>query len=92
MEDITPNEVKDAALATGKTWFPVRDCSLCGSPVGYRTLGERVGFDSNCGCSSRDSGVEERTWDDPARLINMQTLPEWRNKMRAVFGLDPEES
>jgi hypothetical protein len=50
---ITAEEVKTAMLATGKRFFPVRSCSLCGVDIGY-ILGEdgSVAFQTSCGCVS----------------------------------------
>lgn len=65
----------EAARSHGITWWPIRDCSLCGVPIGYRFAGELVAFSSSCDCNSL-AGLESRTWDDVAGHYNMQTSPE----------------
>jgi hypothetical protein len=72
MPDRTPAEFAAAAQDREITWWPIRDCSLCGTPIGYECSGYRVAFVSSCGCSSFN-GWNSRSWDDLAQHYNMQT-------------------
>lgn len=75
-------EFRAAALARGITWWPIRDCSICNAPIGYRLHPQRrshdlppeVAFDSACDCNQLD-GLEPRTWDDVAAHYNLQRAP-----------------
>lgn len=49
--------------------------------------GDRIAFRSGCGCSW--SPDREITWADPADWINMQPQEEWREKLKARFGMAP---
>jgi hypothetical protein len=65
----------------------LRECSLCGVPVGYQFLcvpgGEPVAaFDSSCDCT-RYSNLSPRSFADVAGAINMQRRPEIFEQMRA---------
>lgn len=69
-----PAEFANAARDHEITWWPIRDCSICGVPVGYEFTGDTVAFSSGCGCNSL-GGLEPRTWADVSAHYNMQTHP-----------------
>lgn len=80
----TTDEVKEAMLATGKQWFPMRNCSVCGECVGYIVQECALYFNSACGCGGWDSPTDPRNWDDVAILINNN--PD-NTELKSVFGL-----
>jgi len=47
-------------------------------------------FDPSCNCTS-GSGLEVRSWDDIADLINMQSNDEARIELMRLFKLNPEK-
>lgn len=87
MSEVTGEQVKEAMTAAGIERVVVRDCSMCGYPLAYIRVGDQIGYDPGCHCTRGGHGVELRSWFDVARLINMQTKAEWRNKLRTDFGL-----
>lgn len=83
---VTGDEVKAAALAANIKHIPHHDCGICGENVHYRVDDEgNLFFHSACGCSW--SPAQPRPWQDAADWINMQSKPEWHNKLRVLFGL-----
>lgn len=50
---ITEEQVRNSIHRARITWIPVRACSLCNRPIGYRVLNkDTVIFDGSCGCAS----------------------------------------
>lgn len=87
--EVTANEVRAAIEASGRTWFPLHDCSLCCSEVGYSAQGDEVLFHPACDCSY--APPEPRSYSDIADSINMQTERKHRVAVAARFGLDLSE-
>jgi len=85
---VSSDEVKTSVLATGKTNFVVRECSICYVPIGYHILDERPYWDGSCGCCTGIPVMRE--WSDLASLINMQHERRHRNHFRELFGMQPE--
>lgn len=79
-------EVRQAIEANGIRSWMLRRCSMCGWPLVYRFAGERVTFDSNCGCVSWWRPPQESSYQDVAETLNMQ-VPEARTRMwRSLLG------
>ncbi len=87
---VTGEEVKAAMIAANITHVDHHDCGGCFEMVFYSREGKHLFFNPRCGCSSGWSPPEPRDWSDAADWINMQSSTEWRNKLRARFGLAPE--
>ena len=85
---VTGKEVKAAMMAAGITRVDHHDCGIYGSMVFYSRDGEHLFFNPGCECSW--SPPKPRSWDDLAGWINMQTVLEVRNELRAAVGLPPE--
>lgn len=68
MTQFTAEEIK---AHTKVAEWPLRDCSICGSWLRYYFDGDDVGYDSSCDCVSL-AGIERRSWQEVADLINMQ--------------------
>jgi len=90
MKNVTPEEVKAAALVAGITTVDHHDCGGCGVWVKYLIHEEQLYFDSNCGCSSYKTVPRPCDWDEAAEWINMQSNPESRVSIAKQFGLDLE--
>lgn len=86
--EVTSSEVCAAMLATGRTWFGLRDCSLCGSEIGYSTDNDELWFHPDCNCTTYRAPPEPRSFFDIARTINLQTEHRHRVAVAARFGLD----
>lgn len=84
---ITADQVKAAALATGKQWLVARECSICLSPIGYEIHGEDLYFNGSCDCVRYGSPIEPRSWQSAADWINMQDNETARREVAAVFHL-----
>ena len=84
---VTAEEVRAAALASGKHWIDHHRCAGCDSMVGYYVDGGELYFDAACGCSGSGSAPRQRTWQSAADWINMQTNPDVRAELMARFGL-----
>lgn len=88
----TANEVRDAMIAANITEVDHHDCGGCGYMTKYLRHGENLFFDRGCWCSSYGvAGPEPRDWSSAAEWIDMQTKPEWRDKLRQRFGLLPAQ-
>lgn len=61
--------------------IPHHDCGGCGQWVAYVFEGEQLFFDSNCGCSSYDSGLQPRDISDLHEFLQMN--PGWTEKQLA---------
>jgi hypothetical protein len=69
MADPEEEEARTRVLATGKAWWPLRQCSLCNTTIGYRVIGEMPYFDSNCRCTTYWSPLRTAAWSKIADLI-----------------------
>jgi hypothetical protein len=85
MNQVTGEQVRDAMITANITRVEHHDCGGCGVVVFYSRIGENLYFNPGCGCKWSPS--EPRAWSDAADWINMQTSEEWRQKLRAAFGL-----
>ncbi|MBL4866391.1 MAG: hypothetical protein JKY67_08450 [Pseudomonadales bacterium] len=61
-------------------------CSFCCSMVYYFRVDDRLFFDPSCACAS-GGGPEERSWDEAADWINMQSDDAHKNDIKKRFGL-----
>ncbi|WP_377801422.1 hypothetical protein [Bosea eneae] len=90
MDQVTEQQVVDAIVARQYRPWTLRRCSICEGPIGYAFLATdagqppRVGFDSYCGCSRFDPGVDERSIGELMNTFNRQS-PEHRAEMWADF-------
>lgn len=85
---VTGDEVRQAMTEAGIDRVDHHDCGLCGYMTAYIRRSEALYFDRGCDCSW--GGWEERSWDDAAEWINMQSDDQSRAKLRTAFGLPPE--
>lgn len=89
-DQVTEQQVADAIVARQYRPWTLRKCSICDGPIGYAFQATadgqppRVGFDSYCGCSRFDPGIEERHISDLMATFNRQS-PEHRAEMWADF-------
>lgn len=84
---VTGEEVKSACLSKKIAKVKCRECSICHTALNYHVQGEDVFFDSSCDCTS-SGGWQARTWEDAARIINIQTNPIIKVKFMEEFGFD----
>lgn len=90
MEQVTEKQVTDAIAAREYRPWTFRRCSICEGPIGYVFLATegalpRVGFDSYCGCSRFDPGIDERSVGELTATFNRQS-PEHRAEMWTDFA------
>lgn len=92
MNEVTIEEIKQAVEHFDIALFNLRECSLCGTSIGY-TFVEDEGpmFHSNCDCTPHYTPPEPRTWESVADLFNRQT-PEVRQKLWTKFTGLPNPS
>ena len=79
MATYTAEEVKAQSTVT---WWPLRNCGLCGATIGY-IIGEQIMFDSSCDCSSYGTPPRPSSWEEVANLINIQPTEDTQLKMLA---------
>ena len=65
----------------------IHECSLCHYPCAYVFDGnhERVAYDSGCDCT-RQTNINECSWDRLAEYYNMQTNQDYIKKMNEFWG------
>lgn len=85
---ITGEQVREAMIAAGITVVNHHECSICGVPVCYFRVDDRLYFDSSCDCAS--STPRQSSWEEAADWINMQSKPEHRAILMRLFGLREE--
>lgn len=81
----TAEEIKE--LTKVDAWTLHR-CSLCGDPVQYLFSGDHVALDTNCSCVSYWTPRQQRSWQDVADTINMQSEPVQQRMVSELRG-DP---
>lgn len=64
-----------------RTWLPLRECSICNSPLGYVVEDGRVGYNSNCGCVSYTTPLRECGFEGIAESLAIQSSDEIRDRM-----------
>lgn len=77
---ITAEQVAAAVKDKGYHRVHVHNCSMCDYPCGYIFDGGDVRYDSGCDCTGRYQ-VHRRSYEDVADWVNMQSSPEWREKI-----------
>jgi len=80
---ITPEEVKEAVLASGETTFLHHECGVCGGPVLYIIQDDDVYFDGSC-CSGGGT-LQYRGWSSISTWINMQTNEDAKSRLMEKF-------
>ena len=60
--ELTANDFKEASDIYFIKFLPIRECSICGSQIGYQFSKGAVFFDSNCNCVSFTSPLQKRSW------------------------------
>jgi hypothetical protein len=85
--NVTGEEVRQAMATANINAVDLRKCSLCGYQLQYlRDSDGALFFDPGCDCGSWNP-PEPRSYEDIARLINMQSSEDVRAKLRTQFGL-----
>lgn len=87
MNDVTPEQVKEACLAAGLTRVVAHNCSICGYPCAYIIDGEQLFYDIGCDCTARPSTLEARDWSSASSWINVQQTDEGKQRVAEKFGL-----
>lgn len=88
---VSGEEVQVAVLKAKLDRVYVRSCSICNYRMHYVFHDGQPYYDAGCDCSSMGpSDPQLRSWQDIARLINIQPAVEARNSIRQDFGLPPE--
>lgn len=68
----TPQEFRDAAIKHNISTWELRECFICGCPIGYLFFRDReVYFDGGCDCC--DGGLRPSSWEEVAEHYNIQT-------------------
>ena len=80
-QDITKEKIDELIPLNKHQFIPIRDCSICGDPVGYGIAilesGDfSLGFDSNCSC----------IFEHRSKLLprSSQELVDWYNRMQSI--------
>lgn len=76
---------EEQILESGRTYFPLRECSICDESIGYRVFNNLLYFDSSCGCSS--STPDRRPFVSLAQCVTRQLTPETRLEVFSKLGL-----
>ncbi len=72
-KDITPEEIKAAVKARDMERWDLRECSICGTAIGYLFLSKNLPFfDTNCECSTMESIPRKSSYQEIAEVVNMQ--------------------
>lgn len=88
----TGDQVREAMIASDIKYAHARNCSLCDAPLFFRREGDRIFWSGDCDCTTYGSGLQERSWDEIAAWINMQTSPEASRSLCEMFGIKTEPS
>lgn len=89
---VTGQDVQLAVRAAGLTRIHLRECSICGYKMDYLIIDDQPYLDTSCYCTRHLHEPEHRTWQSIADHINIQPAIEARNRIRADFGMPPEEN
>jgi hypothetical protein len=89
MRNVTPEEVKAAAVAAGLTRIDHHDCGGCGVMVYYSVKDGNLFFNPACDCVTYYTPPQPRDWSDASNYINMQD-DLWKGRVARSFGIDPE--
>lgn len=83
---VTPEQVRNAALESKITSVDHHDCGGCGCMVKYLVHEGNLYFDSNCGCTRYEAPPRASSWAEAAEWINMQTSPVIQAQIMGRFG------
>jgi len=87
---ITSDTVKESVLASNKTYFPVRKCSMCGYGLSYQVKDDNLYFDPGCDCTS-GGHLERRSWEYLVEWINMQSNDKARKDLMSLFNINDQK-
>jgi hypothetical protein len=79
----TAQEIKEQTKVGAWT---LHRCSICRAPIQYVFDGDYVAFDSNCDCTSYWTPRQQRSWQDVADTINMQSEPVQQRMLGELRG------
>ena len=82
---VTAEQVEDAVKRAGIIRIDHHACSLCGYMTHYLAKNGFLFFNPGCFCVFRLP--VQRTWQDAADLINLQSNEDARIKLIVAFGL-----
>jgi len=88
MRNVTAEELKESAVTKGIESIPVRECSICNSPLCFVVRNTDLYFSSACACSDYRTNPSPREWGDAAAFINSQTSDQVKQKIAALFGVE----
>ena len=86
IEKVTVEQVQQAVLSSGQTFFEHHKCAICGVMIGFYIQGDECYFDSSCGCAY--SGSSPDGFQKIADWINMQSNDEARKTLLKRFNLE----
>lgn len=84
---------KDQAEKLGILEWRLFSCSMCHTPIGFmfQVQGNPdVVYDSNCDCVTFTSPLQPRSWENVAKLYNMQENSEFIAEMDKFWRWDEE--
>jgi hypothetical protein len=70
-EGVTAQQVRAMVQKSGRTWWSIHSCSVCGEPVGYIFSGDTVSYQNACGCRWEPNSL--LNWQDVADIVNVQS-------------------
>lgn len=82
----SPDDFARAVSERQLSRFNLRDCSMCGYPVGYVFGAGRIAIDTGCDCVTYGPVITETEWESLADHYNRQKNPEYIAQMDAYFG------
>jgi len=87
----TAEDFRAAIKEKGLTRWKLRECGMCGTGLHYLFENDKVGYDSNCDCTSYDSGIQLRSYQDLADHYNMQSSNTYLDTIDDFFGFKKPE-
>lgn len=81
---ITPEQLKEAMVATGIERVDHHTCDICGQWKTYVRQGDSLFFDGSCECGTIP--LMERSWEQAADWVNLN-VGAYQKKILAAFGL-----
>lgn len=87
MEEVTAEQARSVVQERGISAWPVRRCSICGTPITYTFTENEVALHTSCGCTQYYTPPKEMTYEEfVASTFNYQSNPEVRERMWQEFS------
>lgn len=85
---VSAEDIRSAVVAAGIKEVQVRECSICGSKIGYIVAQGQLFYDGSCDCTNIGSLLQPRSFKEIADTLNkLSYVPKFWESQAAKWGI-----